>query len=249
LHADRGTPARTDAAPSAAPASSAPRDAAGASDSRLAVVQIGAGARGDAALVLLHGWGAQGDDLVPLARALARPNTTIFVPAAPLTQGGGRAWWHFDPTAPRAYAQGDSAPPGYPLNPAVASARRAVQTLVREVSERLAPPRMALAGFSLGAMLALDVALQCEPRIDRVAVLSGALLFDSLPALHAACSARPRVLVTHGQFDPVIPFANAEHAAAVLEQRGLTVDFRLFAGRHEIPREVRLALPDFLFAG
>jgi phospholipase/carboxylesterase len=210
---------------------------------------VGAGKRGDTALVLLHGWGAQGDDLVPLARELARPNTTIFVPAAPLAEGSGRAFWHFDPTAPRAYALTDSAPPGYQPNPEVASARRAVQTLVRQAQERLAPARTVLAGFSQGAMLALDVALQCEPVVERVAVLSGALLFDSLPALRAACATRPRVLVAHGQLDPIVPFPNAEHAAALLERHGLGVDFRPFAGRHEIPREIRLALPDFLFAG
>jgi phospholipase/carboxylesterase len=115
------------------------------------------------------------------------------------------------------------------------------------VRERLAPRRVALAGFSQGAMLALDVALTCDAGVERVAVLSGALLVDSLPALHASCASRPRVLVTHGSIDPIVPFPNAEHAVAILEQHDLRVDFRPFDGKHAIPTEVRTALPEFLF--
>jgi phospholipase/carboxylesterase len=226
----------------------AARTVAGASDApRLAVVEVGAAARGDAAGILLHGWGAPGDDLVLLGRELARPNTTLFVPAAPLAEGSGRAWWHFDPNAPRAYAQSDQAPPDYRPLPAVATARAAVRTLLDDVRQRLAPRRLALAGFSQGAMLSLDVALQCAAGVDRVAVLSGALLLDSLPALLASCTARPRVLVTHGRFDSIVPFRNAERAVAILEQHGLHVDFRPFDGQHAIPPEVRNALPEFLF--
>jgi phospholipase/carboxylesterase len=213
----------------------------------LHAVEIGAAARGDDAIVLLHGWGAPGDDLVSLGRELSRPSNTIFVPAAPLAEGSGRAWWHFDANTRAHYAQSDTLPAGYQPLAAVTDARRAVQSLVRSVHERLAPARLTLAGFSQGAMLALDVALQCEPRVDRVAALSGALLTDSLPALRAGCGARPRLLVTHGRADPVVPFQNAERTVAILEQHGISVDFRPFDGRHEIPRVVRSALAALAF--
>jgi phospholipase/carboxylesterase len=122
-----------------------------------------------------------------------------------------------------------------------------VQALLRNIHERFAPPLLTLAGFSQGAMLALDVALQCDPRVDRVAALSGALLIDSLPALHDGCGKTRRLLVTHGRSDPIVPFENAERAVAMLEQRGVAVDFRPFDGRHEIPRSVRSALGPFAF--
>jgi predicted esterase len=96
-------------------------------------------------------------------------------------------------------------------------------------------------------MLALDVALACEPRVDRVAVLSGALLLDSLPAVQHGCGRSRRVLVMHGRVDPIVPFQNAERAVAILEQRGVKVDFRPFDGRHEIPRSARSALGELAF--
>jgi phospholipase/carboxylesterase len=213
----------------------------------LAAVEVGAATRGNDAVVLLHGWGAPGDDLVSLGRELERAKTTIFVPAGPLTEGSGRAWWHFDPNAPRAYAETDEAPPAHQPLPAVMTARAAVRALLDETRQRLAPPRVALAGFSQGAMLSLDVALQCDAGVERVAVLSGALLLDSLPALLANCRARPRVLVTHGRFDPIVPFHWAERSVAILERHGLRVDFRPFDGKHAIPIEVRSALAEFLF--
>ncbi len=228
-------------------ASATPTVAVASDVPRLAVVEVGAAARGDDAVVLLHGWGAPGDDLVSLGHELARPKATIVVPAGPLAEGSGRAWWHFDPNAPRAYAQSDEVPPNHQPLAAVATARAAVRAVLDETRERLAPPHVALAGFSQGAMLSLDVALQCDARVERVAVLSGALLLDSLPALLANCAARPRVLVTHGRFDPIVPFHNAERAVAILERHGLRVDFRPFDGPHAIPLEVRNALPEFLF--
>lgn len=238
---------RSGARPSASASATAGTGETSGTAVSLDVVEIGSGARGNDALVLLHGWGARGDDLVSLARELARPNTTIFVPAAPLVEGSGRAWWHFDPATPAAYAESDATPTGYEPRSAVTSARLAVQSLVHSVRERLTPPRLMLAGFSQGAMLSLDVALQCEARVDRVAVLSGALLTESLAALRAACGARPRVLVTHGRADPVVPFEHAERAVAILEQHAIAVDFRPFDGRHGIPPEARRALGDFLF--
>jgi len=213
----------------------------------LRVVEIGEAARGDAALVLLHGWGAPGDDLVRFGRVLSRPKTTIFVPAAPLAEGDGRAWWHLDAKSRGRYAQDDAPPAGFQPLAAITSARHAVQALLQSIHERLAPPLLTIAGFSQGAMLALDVALHCEPRVDRVAVLSGALLFDSLPAVHDGCGPNRRVLWTHGRADPIVPFQNAERAVALLQQRGITVDFRPFDGRHQIPMSARSALGDFAF--
>jgi phospholipase/carboxylesterase len=193
---------------------------------------------------LLHGWGARGDDLASLGQTLAGPSTTVFVPAAPLAEGSGRAWWHLDANARTHYAHDDALPPDFQPLAAVTTARNAVQALLRSIHERLAPPRLTLAGFSQGAMLALDVALQCEPRVDRVAVLSGTLRLDSLPALRVPCDNQRRVLVTHGRLDPVLPFQNAEQAVAILEHHGLAVDFQPFDGRHEIPHVARFALKE-----
>lgn len=200
-------------------------------------------------VLLLHGWGAPGDDLVPLANVLAGPGVRCLVPEAPLAHaGGGRAWWHLDQGDRPVHVWNDELPPSYRPHRAVENARLAVQALIRNARERFAPQSIALVGFSQGGMLALDVALQGDPEIDRVAVLSGVLIADSLPALHAARAPHPRVFVSHGKFDPVLPFQGGESIRTILEPRDFPVTWLPFDGGHEIPRVVVRQLSRFLIS-
>jgi phospholipase/carboxylesterase len=205
--------------------------------------------RGGIAVVLLHGWGASGDDLLPLAQALARPRTRFFVPAAPLAEmGGGRAWWHLDAADRPAFAAEGTSPSGRGPHPQLLAARTAVQEILRTITMWHKPDVLVLAGFSQGAMLALDVALAAAPAVDRVAALSGLLMADSLPALEAAHpSGRPLVFASHGRQDPVLPFHGGVHAKDLLERHGFTVTWRPFQGGHEIPGAIIEELRVFLF--
>jgi phospholipase/carboxylesterase len=239
-----------------AASSAAPPDppAAPASDpwGGLTVAEISGGMRererGGTAVVLLHGWGAPGDDLVGLAQELAHPRARFFVPAAPLTEiGGGRAWWHLDPHAAPEHAHDDQ-PPAREPHADVKAARLAVQAVLRTIRQRHAPDRLCLAGFSQGAMLSLDVALDASPPVDRVAALSGVLLVDSIPGLRAARATRPAVFISHGRRDPRLPFSGGERAGQLLQRHGFQVAFHPFDGGHEIPPAVVSALGAFLFA-
>jgi phospholipase/carboxylesterase len=204
--------------------------------------------RGGTAVVLLHGWGASGDDLVSLAHDLARPRTRFFVPAAPLVEGAGRAWWHLDADRPSHAFDGEM-PEGYQPRRQVSAVRRAVQTLLRTIRSRYAPDVLVLGGFSQGAMLSLDVALAADPAVDRVAVLSGSLLADSLEGLHATRTSRPPIFMSHGRRDAMLSFQGSERAKLTLEQHGFAVTWHPFEGAHEIPRAVVEHLKDFLFNG
>jgi phospholipase/carboxylesterase len=206
--------------------------------------------KGGLLVVLLHGWRARGDDLVGLARQLAQPNSRFLVAAAPLAEpGGGRAWWRLDTSDRPAHARSDALPPNYQFSRQVAAARRLVQSLLRDATQRYAPDAIALAGFSQGAMLALDVALAADPPVARVAVLSGVLLADSLPALQRKPAAPAAVFVSHGRQDPVLPFAEGASIEAVLTPHGYPVTFFPFDGGHEIPSAVVARLHRFLFEG
>ncbi len=94
-----------------------------------------------------------------------------------------------------------------------------------------------------------------DPPITRVAVLSGALLADSLAALHtrkAALPAKkpalPALLVSHGRADPVLPFARGASIEPVLAPYGYPVTFFPFEGGHEIPAALIERLRRFLLA-
>ena len=225
--------------------------------------------RGGTAVVLLHGFGARGDDLVPLAHRIMQPRTQLFVPSAPLPQGpNGRAWWRFDPEHPLRTWAGNT-PADYRPNTDVLVARAAVQALLRRIRTQYSPERLAIAGFSQGGMLALDVALAQDPPIERVASLSGLLLpesTESLKRFHGR-ALRPsgtysdgtkyftshgyaratRFFVSHGRADTVLPFEGAEATRAQLTEAELPVTFVPFDGGHEIPPEVVSALTKFLF--
>lgn len=205
---------------------------------------LGEDERGGTAVVLLHGFGASGDDLVSLARSLAQPRTRYVVPAGLLTlPNGGRAWW---PIKQRlAYdAQQELQVPSELLE----RARGAVQGVFATVRERYAPESLVVAGFSQGAMLALDAALQPSSGVQRVAVLSGALPVATSLALAQPRAGRPKVFVSHSRQDRILRFAGAEHAVERLKSAGLAVDFLPFDGGHEISPGVVVALREFLFA-
>jgi phospholipase/carboxylesterase len=205
------------------------------------------GARGGNAVVLLHGWGAQGDDLVPLAAELEQPGVRFVVPAGLLPEvGGGRAWWHLHDADRPAQASNDE-PPLQSPNARLQAARDAVRGVLRTVAERWAPERLFLVGFSQGAMLSLDLALAGAPRIDRVAVLSGVMLADSVPGLLAPPTPRPPIFVSHGRQDPILPFGAGERMRTLLQKHGFAVDWHPFDGGHTIPASIVAALRAFLF--
>jgi len=201
------------------------------------------GERGGTAVVLLHGFGASGDDLVSLARALAHPRTRYVVPAGLLTlPNGGRAWW---PLKQRLAYNAEQEL--QVQSDVLANARAAVQGVVSTIRERYAPDALFVVGFSQGAMLALDVALQPSLGIQRVAVLSGALPVPTSLELAKPRPKPPRVFVSHGRQDRVLRYAGAERLVERLEDAGYPVVFHPFDGGHEISPEVVAALREFLF--
>jgi phospholipase/carboxylesterase len=204
--------------------------------------------RGGTAVVLLHGYGAQGDDLLSLARSLQRPRTRFVLPAAPLSlPGGGRAWWDIEASDRPRYVTDQAGEPPSALNPQLEAARRGVQAVLARTVQLYGPERLFIAGFSQGAMLSLDVALAGSPPVERVAVLSGALLTDALALLDTPRDKRPAVFISHGHEDARLPFSGAERMKSELEQRGFPVTFQPFSGGHEIPGAVVTALQSFLF--
>jgi phospholipase/carboxylesterase len=198
--------------------------------------------RGGTTVVLLHGFGASADDLISLARAIAQSRTRYIVPAGPLElHNGGSAWWPMR-KRPSYSAEQVLVVPEQKLAPA----RSAVQGLLTSVKQRFSPESLFLIGFSQGAMLALDVALMASVSVDRVAVLSGALLADAVSRIATPRETHPAVFVSHGRQDPVLRFQGAEHLVDALKSQGFSVTFRPFDGGHEISPDTTDALKAFL---
>jgi len=206
---------------------------------------------GGADTVLLHGYAMGPADLSPFARSLGLPGRYLF-PQGPLQLGDARhAWW------PRIQERRRALHPGprdlaleHPAD--LPRARQRLADFLRAVRGPQPARSLILGGFSQGAMLALDYALQAPPAAgeDLTALV---LLSGSRIALADWSAQLPRlrdlpIFVSHGRRDGDLAFAAGEALVALLTAAAARVTWCPFDGSHEIPLGVWRQLKRFLQA-
>jgi phospholipase/carboxylesterase len=174
-------------------------------------------------VVFLHGYGSNGDDLIGLAPywRSALPDTLFIAPNAPQAcpgAPGGYQWWPLASLAPEARAAGVREPAA------------AVNAFIDDQLKRygLTEDRLALVGFSQGAMVALHVGPRRERRLAGIIGYSGMLADPA--ALKAEVRTKPPVLLVHGDADAVLPVIALGEAKAVLEALDFEVSTHVCAG-------------------
>ncbi len=210
------------------------------------------------AVVLCHGFGAPATDLVPLAQELVELKPELgakvrFVfPAAPLSLSAmgmpyARAWFHL----PQEVLMGRernwdqyalSTPEG------LAQARRALMSLLSALSAATKLPygRIVLGGFSQGGMVSTDVALRLEEAPAGLCILSGTLICQDDWKQRAEKRQGLPVLQSHGRYDDILAFPQAERLHKLLTEAGLSVEFIPFHGPHTIAPETLERMAEFL---
>jgi len=192
-------------------------------------------------LVLLHGWGADADDLLDLGEALVDdPDATdvsLVALRAPLPHpgGGGRQWYDLLPA------------PAWEQLP---EARTALRQRLLALATSVPLERTALLGFSQGAAMALDVALDVGTGDIGPLPLAALIACSGYPHpdWHPGRSAT-RILLTHGDQDPMVaPGASAEVERA-LKAAGGSVQRLTFPGGHSIDPTLLPTLRAFLEEG
>ncbi|MGD1015395.1 MAG: dienelactone hydrolase family protein [Roseiarcus sp.] len=160
-------------------------------------------------VVFLHGYSADGNDLIELGgqwRA-ALPETAFVSPHAPercAASPMGRQWFALSGAAP------DDAKGAAERWQGVVAARPAIDAFLDAELARLGldDSRLALVGFSQGAMMALHVGLRRPQAPAAIVSYSGLLVGPERLAEAAARDARgarPPILLVHGDRDPLIP--------------------------------------------
>ena len=196
-----------------------------------------------AAVLLLHGLDMTPAQLAPIATSLKLP-ALVALPSGPIERaGGGRAWWPVDDAAREARMQAgpadlhDSHPAGRE------QARDAVRATARALRERAPGRPLVVAGFSQGAMLALDCVFQSPPLVvDALALWSASRLALSewMPALHRLRGVRVELL--HGRLDANFDVAAGRSLHDALASAGAHTRWATFEGGHEIPLQAWVAL-------
>jgi phospholipase/carboxylesterase len=187
-------------------------------------------------VVFLHGYGADGNDLIEIGRAWAGllPDAAFVSPHAPRPCGQapmGREWFPLTMRDPGERWRG------------VTSAGPGLDAFLDAELKRanLPPSALALVGFSQGTMMALHVGLRRAVSPVAIVGYSG---FFVLPenvgpeAIKDEITARPPVLLVHGDQDDLIPLQGLFQSAQILAALDVPVEWHVSAGiGHGIDQE------------
>ncbi|MCR9129539.1 MAG: alpha/beta hydrolase [Alphaproteobacteria bacterium] len=174
-------------------------------------------------VILFHGYGSNGQDLAGLAQAWAPnfPDVAWASPNAPEQVPGypqGYQWFPISRLDPDLMEQG------------VRSAHASAEQFVKSELKRwgLEDGDVVLVGFSQGTMMALHTALRRETAPAGVLGYSGALAGPE--RLKQEMTAKPPVMLIHGDQDDVLPVGMTLMAAQGLCAAGHGAEFHISQG-------------------
>ncbi len=185
--------------------------------------------RSERRLVLLHGWGADADDLLDLAELLVEPTVSVVALRAPLPHPGGtgRQWY-------------DLQQQDWPQLPA---ARTGLLQRLKALAADVPLEQTVVLGFSQGAAMAVDVATAgAGLPLAGLISCSGYPHPDWEPGLQTST----KILLTHGEQDPVVPYGASEVLQRQLQRSEIDADLIGFAGGHTIDSSLFPALRGYL---
>ena len=179
-------------------------------------------------VVLLHGYGADGNDLIEIGRVWQAllPDAAFVAPHAPRSCGqapSGREWF------PLTFRDPDERWRG--VNAAAPILDRFIDT---ELARRNLPASaLALVGFSQGTMMALHIGLRRAQPVAAIVGYSGIFVLPDgaePDAVATEISARPPILLVHGDEDDLIPVQAIFHSSQALAALGVPVQWHISAG-------------------
>lgn len=183
-------------------------------------------------LIFLHGRGSDENDLLDLASDLDSRFLAISVRAPFRFPYGGYTWFSMDEM-------------GNPdIEQLIESRRLLVKVLDNiQTAQPVDRNNIFLFGFSMGAMVALDLALQSPYQFKGVVAHSGLVLQNeqlsySFHKVHTAS-----FFIAHGTYDPIVPIGLARNSYELL-RANTRVQYREYPIQHTISDE---SLHDILF--
>jgi phospholipase/carboxylesterase len=187
-------------------------------------------------MVMLHGLGDSIEGYRWLPEAMDLPWLNFLLVNAPDAYYGGFSW--FD----------------YPDNmaPGILRSRKLLFELLDGLqSKGFAPQELTLGGFSQGGLMTVDAGLRYPQRLAGLVDISGWVFeIETLLKELSPVAREQRMLISHGPYDPLIPFEPVKEQARTLKAAGLNVNWLEFPKGHTIYGEEELsALREFVRAG
>ncbi len=175
------------------------------------------GGKPDSLVVLIHGYGADGEDLLSLGKTWSSilPHTLFVAPHGPVVcemNPSGNQWFSLKDWNPARILK--------ELQTLTPSFNSYLDGLLK--THGLPPEKLALVGFSQGAILALHIALH-RPKCAGVVAYSGAFVDDPTELKVA----NPPILLIHGMEDQVLLASFSQKAEERLKSLSVPVTLSL----------------------
>jgi phospholipase/carboxylesterase len=171
-------------------------------------------------MIMLHGLGDSIEGYRWLPEMLALPWLNFLLVNAPDEYFGGYSWFNYP----------DDLAPGI-----LRSRKLLFDLLDRLCRENFPANQITLGGFSQGCLMTIDVGLRYPHRLAGLVGISGWVFeIEELLRELSPVAKQQRLLVTHGPFDAVIPFAPVRKQIKKLGSASLNVEWREFPKAHTI---------------
>lgn len=202
----------------------------------LEILTVETGAPTTGAVIWLHGLGADNRDFEGIVGMLELTAGLRFVfpnaPIRPVTINAGaemRAWYDANPNDPSG-GQAEIA----------ASARSVARLLDAAVADDIPSRRVAIAGFSQGGVIALEVGLAYPAPLAGIMALSTYVHdHEHLAERVGFANVDVPIFMAHGLHDPMIPITRAITAREALLGLNYRVDWHQYAMGHQVcPEEI-----------
>lgn len=180
------------------------------------VVEEGAPLGKGPVLIMVHGRGAAPPNILELVPRLGRPGWTYLAPTA-----AGRSWYPYSFMANPSQNE-----------PGLSSALEMLKDLLQRVMRAGVPPsRVVLLGFSQGACLTAEFALQNPRRYGGVLVFSGGLIGPPGTISDAPGSFKGTpVFFGCSDVDSHVPRTRVDESAAIFTKMGAVTTCRIYPG-------------------
>ena len=186
--------------------------------------------------VVLHGLGDSADGWSWLPAALKLPALNYLFVNAPDAYHGGHSWFNYP---------GDIAP-------GIHRSRKLLFDLLDDLGAKNFPAdQVTLGGFSQGSLMSVETGLRYPHRLAGIVGISGWVFeIENLIRDLSPVAKTQRLLITHGHFDPLLPFAASQQQVGRLKAAGLNVAWQEFPKAHTVHGEEEIAVVrEFVRAG